>query len=107
LSLGSFKEHVRPFLNRLNVNVQIFDLACYSRQAPAGHWGHTFWRTTWAQTYMSRIGDQTGGEAYNITGITVTTLAPYFDDIPGRLQRQYDVAFTPEPQSKAGFVPVT
>jgi hypothetical protein len=75
-------------------------------QPAAGHWGHTFWRTTWAQTYMSRIGDQTGGEAYNITGITVTTLAPYFDDITGRLQRQYDVAFRPKPQSKAGFVPI-
>jgi hypothetical protein len=55
---------------------------------------------------MSRIGDQTGGEAYNITGIRVTTLAPYFDDITGRLQRQYDVAFRPKPQYKAGFVPI-
>jgi hypothetical protein len=75
-------------------------------QAPPGHWGHTFWRTSWAQTYMSRIGDETGGEGYNITGMVVPTLAPYFDDITQRLQHQYDVAFTPKPQAKAGFVPI-
>jgi len=73
---------------------------------PSGHWGHSFWRTNWGQTYLSRLADETGGESYDITGINAVSYAPYLDDITQRLQRQYRVAFTPEPQSKPGFVPI-
>jgi hypothetical protein len=73
---------------------------------PSGHSGHSFWRTNWGQTYLSRLADESGGESYDITGINVVSYAPYLDDITQRLQRQYRVAFTPKPQSKPGFVPI-
>lgn len=73
---------------------------------PAGHWGHSFWRTNWGQTYLSRLADETGGESYDITGINAVSYAPYLDDITQRLQRQYRVAFTPKPQSKPALVPI-
>jgi len=75
--------------------------------APAGgHLGHSFWRTNWAQQYLSRLSDETGGEGYNINGIDVVSWAPYLDDITLRLERQYRVAFAPKPPPKPGFVPV-
>jgi hypothetical protein len=29
-----------------------------------GHYGHSFWRINWGQSYLSQIADETGGEAY-------------------------------------------
>lgn len=73
---------------------------------PMGHWGHTYWRQTWAQTYLSRLSDESGGEGYNMVGNTVVTVAPFLADINQRLQNQYRVAFTPNATEKPGFVPI-
>src|SRR5438270_523423 len=40
---------------------------------PSGHSGHSFWRTNWGQTYLSRLADESGGESYDITGINVVS----------------------------------
>lgn len=73
---------------------------------PSGHWGHTFWRTTWGETYLSRLADETGGEGYDMTGTYQVSFAPYLDDVTQRLQNQYRVVFTPNPPPQPGFVPI-
>jgi len=73
---------------------------------PTGHWGHTYWRQTWAQTYLSRLSDESGGEGYNMVGNIVVTVAPFLASINQRLQNQYRVAFTPNAPDKPGFVPI-
>ena len=32
--------------------------------SPSGHAGHSFWRLNWGQSNLSRLTDETGGEAY-------------------------------------------
>jgi len=72
---------------------------------PAGHWGHTYWRKTLAQTYLSQIADESGGEGYNISVVAVS-IGPHLDSINRRLQNQYRIAFTPKAPEKPGFVPI-
>lgn len=72
-----------------------------------GHFGHSFWRATWAQAYLSRLADESGGEGYNINSTTIVSLTPFLDDITQRMQRQFLVAFTPQPQAKSDFVPIS
>jgi hypothetical protein len=72
----------------------------------AGHWGHTLWRTTWGQTYLSRIADETGAEGYNLNGLKVVSYFPFLADVTQRIQRQLLVTFTPKPESKSGLVPI-
>lgn len=96
-----------PFLDQAIDAVQRAEVPVFAIYAhPPGHWGHTFWRTTWGEAYLSRIADESGGEGYNMVGISVVSYLPFLDDISQRLQHQYRVAFTPKPQPKAGFVPV-
>jgi len=69
-----------------------------------GHYGHSHWQTYWGQTYLSRLTDETGGEAYYIgfNGPPVS-FAPYLDDVAKRLNHQYLLTFLAKPQKKAGF----
>jgi hypothetical protein len=74
--------------------------------AAAGHWGHTWWRSTWGQTYLSEIADESGAEEYGQLGVTPVTLKPFLQDLTQRLQHQYELAFSPKPQATAGLQPV-
>ncbi len=95
------------FVDQAIEAAQRAEVPVFSIYTPAGgHWGHTFWRETWGENYLSRIADETGGEGYNMTATDPTSLAPYLNDITQKLQNQYRVAFTPRPQSKPGFVTV-
>jgi hypothetical protein len=69
-----------------------------------GRYGHSFWRTWWGQIYLSRVGDETGGESYYIGfyGAPVA-FAPYLDDTAQRLSRQYWLTFLAKPQPKPGM----
>ena len=100
-------EYSNPEVDEAIAAAQRGTVPVFAVYAPAaGHWGHTFWRTNWAQMYLSRLADETGGEGYDITGINVVSYGPYLDDITQRLQHQYRVAFTPKPQSKSGLAAV-
>jgi hypothetical protein len=52
----------------------------------AGHIGHSYWQSYWGQIYLSKIADETGGEAYYI-GFTGPPVAftPYLDELGDRL----------------------
>ncbi|MGH9502850.1 MAG: hypothetical protein ACRD20_08370 [Terriglobales bacterium] len=69
-----------------------------------GHYGHSFWRIWWGQMYLSRVGDETGGESYYIgfNGPPVS-FSPYLNDVAQRLTRQYWLSFLAKPEKKAGM----
>jgi hypothetical protein len=68
-----------------------------------GHFGHSFWRINWGQNYLSRISDETGGEAYYLGNGAPVSFSPYLEDLGNRLQRQYWLSFLAPPEKKAGF----
>jgi len=69
-----------------------------------GHFGHSYWQTYWGQIYLSRVADETGGEAFYIgmTGAPVS-FAPFLEQFGRRLQHQYLLSFIPQPQKKSGW----
>jgi hypothetical protein len=96
-------------LNDPYVNAAIHDAqrdgvvvnAIYARAA--GHFGHTFWRITWGQNFLSELADATGGEAYYLGTESAVTFTPYFNEINERLKHQYLLTFQAQPGKKAGF----
>jgi len=69
-----------------------------------GHYGHSYWQTYWGQIYLSRLTDETGGEAYYIgfNGPAVA-FAPYLEDLTKRLTHQYLLTFLAKTPKKAGW----
>jgi len=70
----------------------------------AGHIGHNSWQNYWGQIYLSRLADETGGEAYYIgfTGPPVR-FDPYLEDMERHLDNQYLLTFNAKPQKKTGW----
>jgi hypothetical protein len=69
-----------------------------------GHAAHSYYLYYWAQIYLSKVAEQTGGESYyiNFTGAPVT-LTPYLDGVGQHLSHQYFLSFIPKPEKKAGM----
>ena len=57
--------------------------------AGAGHAGHSYWQANWGQNYLSRLGDETGGEAYWQGLSSPVSLDAYLKDFAERLRNQY------------------
>jgi hypothetical protein len=72
-----------------------------------GHFEHSYWQTYWGQIYLSRLTEETGGEAYYIgfTGAPVS-FSPFLDDLSHRLTHQYFLTFLAKPPKKAGWMRV-
>jgi hypothetical protein len=70
---------------------------------PAGHAGHTFWRLNWGQNNLSRLADETGGEAYILGFEMPVAFAPYLDQFAARLKHQYKLTFLAKAGTKPGF----
>jgi hypothetical protein len=67
----------------------------------AGHFGHTLWRINTGQSNLSRLADETGGEAYFQGYQTPIAFAPYLEEFSNRLSHQYKLTF----QIKSGDKP--
>ncbi len=69
-----------------------------------GHFGHSYWQTYWGQIYLSRLAEETGGEAYSIgfTGAPVS-FTPFLDDVGKRLAHQYLLTFLAKRPKKANW----
>lgn len=97
-------ETSNPYVEKAIETAQRADIPVFTIYAPAaGHWGHTWWRVTWGQTYLSQLADETGGEGYAESGLNPVSFAPYVDDIKQRLQRQYELSFLAKPQKTSGM----
>lgn len=75
--------------------------AIYARGA--GHLGHTFWRATWGQNFLSELADGTGGEAYYLGTESVVSFAPYFNELNERMKNAYLLTFKAQPGKKPGL----
>jgi len=69
----------------------------------AGHFGHTLWRINIAQSNLSRLADETGGEAYFQGLETPIAFAPFLNEFADRLKHQYRLTFLAKAQNKAAF----
>jgi hypothetical protein len=71
-----------------------------------GHAGHSLWRTTWGQNFLSRLADETGGESYYVGFGSPVSFQPFLDKFKEAQQHQYQLTFLARPAQKAGFQPV-
>lgn len=93
-----------PYVNSAIDQAQRAGVVVYAIYAHGvGHAGHTLWRTTLGQSFLSEIADATGGEAYYLAGDSPVTFNPYFDQIKERSQHQYLLTFEAQPGKKAGL----
>lgn len=72
----------------------------------AGHYGHSYYQVNLGQSYLSRLGDETGGEAYWQGLQSPVAFAPYLDDLAKRLGNQYRLTFAGKVDKKAELQPV-
>jgi len=69
----------------------------------AGHAGHSFFRATWGQNFLSQLSDETGGEFYGIGYGSPVSFQPFLNAILEGLQHQYRLTFSARAESKAGL----
>lgn len=70
-----------------------------------GHYGHSLWRTTWGQNFLSELSDQTGGESYMIGFGSPVSFQPFLDQIREHQRNQYLLTFVAKPEQKSGLQP--
>ena len=59
----------------------------------SGHFGHSLWRINQGQNNLSRLTDETGGEAYFQGFETPIAFAPFLDQFTDRFNHQYKLTF--------------
>jgi len=93
-----------PYVDAVIQDAQCAGIVIYSIYTPsAGHLGHSYFRTTWGQNYLSEITEATGGEAYDLLGPQgAVSFAPYFKQVNEQLPNQFLLTFLAKPQKKAG-----
>ena len=69
----------------------------------AGHFGHTFWRINTGQNNLSKLADETGGEAYFQGFNTPVAFAPFLGQFGDRLNHQYKLTFLAKAGNKASY----
>ncbi len=71
--------------------------------AGAGRIGRSFYNVNLGQSYLSRLGDETGGEPYWQGFQSPVSFQPYLEDLTKRLGHQYVVTFAPRSTEKSEF----
>ena len=69
----------------------------------SGHFGHSLWRINQAQSNLSRLADETGGEAYFQGFETPIAFAPFLDQFADRLNHQYRLTFLANANKKPAW----
>ena len=97
-------ETSNPYVEEAITAAQRAEIPVFTIYAPAaGHWGHTWWRTTWGRNYLSELADETGAEGYGESGLNPVSFTPYLGDLSRRLQNQYELTFLAKPQKSTGL----
>jgi hypothetical protein len=94
-----------PYLDEAIDNALRAGIAVSAIYTPgAGHFAHSYWQAYWGQTYLSKLAEETGGEAYyiGVTGAPVS-FTPFLDDAGKRLAHQYLLTFLAMRPKKAGW----
>jgi len=97
-----------PYVDAAIQDAQCAGVVVYSIYTPSvGHFGHSFYRTYWAQNYLSQLSEETGGESYYFLGPQgPVSFAPYFQKFNQQLPNQYLLTFLAQPEKKARREPV-
>jgi hypothetical protein len=97
-----------PYVDAAIQDAQCAGVLVYSIYTPsAGHFGHSYYRTYWAQNYLSQLSEETGGESYYFLGAEgPVSFAPYLEKLNHQLLNQYLLKFLAKPEKKAGREPV-
>ncbi len=69
----------------------------------SGHFGHSLWRINQGQNNLSRLADETGGEAYFQGFDTPIAFAPFLDQFAERLSHQFRLTFLADPDKKPTY----
>jgi hypothetical protein len=96
-----------PYVDAGIRSAQQAGLVVYTIYSPSvGHWGHSYWRNTWGQNFLSMLSDNTGGESYMIGFGSPVNFQPFLQQIAAQWQNQYLLTFTAKPQNKSGVEPL-
>jgi hypothetical protein len=94
-----------PYLDAAIHDAERANIVVYAIYEPgAGHFGHSHWQSYWGQMYLSRLGEETGGEAYYIgmSGAPVS-FDPFLEETAQHLEHQYWLTFQAKPPKKSGW----
>jgi hypothetical protein len=93
-----------PYVNAGIEAAQKAGVVVHTIYSPSvGHAGHSFWRATWGQTFLSQLSDATGGESYAVGFGSPVSFDPYLKAILEAQQNQYLITFVARPEAKAGL----
>jgi VWFA-related protein len=100
---GGF-DPIDPDLDTTVEHAQKKNINIWSIYVPdAGHIGRRPFLAFNAQSNLSRLSEETGGEAYYLSLAMPVTLKPYFDEIRNHLENQYLLSFMGNGGSKGKF----
>jgi len=94
-----------PYLDAAIHDAERANIVVYAIYTPgAGHFGHSHWQSYWGQMYLSRLGEETGGEAYYIgmSGAPVS-FDPFLEETAQHLEHQYWLTFQAKVPKKSGW----
>jgi len=87
-------------IDRLNrANIPVYSIYV----SPAAHFGRGLYLVSNGQSCLSRLAEETGGEAYFQGFNTPISMKPFLDEMRGHLTNQYEVTFAAKARKKAGF----
>jgi VWFA-related protein len=93
-----------PDLDPAIQRAQKQNINIWSIYAPdSGHRSRGFFRASRAQSNLSQLSDETGGESYSLGTGAPVTLKPYFDEIGSHLNNQYLLTFNGSGGKKGRF----
>lgn len=71
-----------------------------------GHFGHSFYRVSWGQNYLSMLDEDTGGEFYWQGFMNPVSFRPFLKEFAGWLDHQYLLSIATEYSGKPELKPV-
>ncbi len=96
-----------PYVNAGIQSAQKAGVIVYTIYDPSvGHFGHSFWRNSWGQNFLSQLSDETGGEFYGIGFGSPVSFQPFLQQILMQMQNQYLLTFQARPENKSGLQPI-
>ncbi len=105
LSGGYYPDN--PYVNAGILSAIKAGVVVYTIYSPSvGHAGHSLWRTTWGQNFLSQLSDETGGESYYIGFGSPVSFQPFLQQFLDAQKYQYSLLFVAKPEKKSGLQPI-
>ena len=105
--LGGGFNPENPYVDAGIRSAQKAGVVVYTIYSPSvGHLGHSFWRNTWGQNFLSMLSDGTGGESYMIGYGSPVSFQPFLQQIAAQWQNQYLLSFSARPENKSEMEPL-